>query len=94
MERVKNFTAEEDSQILQQLDSQMTKMNLSSIVDANATQFRVNKELFRAESTLQSVSDQALEIRTELLIKFNKAFSQCTRFISAEERNSVGTLSY
>ena len=75
LQSVKGFTPQEDEQILQQLDIQMsTRFNGIQIVDLAATQFEMTMDLFREESSLRAMDIRAIEIRSELLVKFNKVF--------------------
>ena len=58
-----------------------------------ANQFDMRKSVFRDDSSLQSVDQQVIEMRLELLLKFNIAFKWVVKFINVAERNNQGSLS-
>lgn len=43
---------------------------------------------------MNDVDERTIQMRNELLFEFSKAFSNCFRFVSVEERDVVGSISY
>ena len=94
MKRLQSFTADEDIQILQQLNKQVSEKYSSKKIDLlNSAMFEVVKDQFREESTLHSVDQLALDIRKDLLLKFSKVFSKVIKLVNMKERSTPGTFS-
>ena len=89
LERIKSFTPEEDSQILQILDNQMAQKYANKpIDDMEPDQFDMSKSQFREDSLLQKVDQEVIDMRHMLLLKFNIAFKWVIKFINVAERNN------
>ena len=58
-----------------------------------ANQFDMKKSVFREDSSLQSLDQEVIDMRLELLLKFNIAFKWVVKFINMAERNTQGSLS-
>ena len=56
--------------------------------------FHVDKNELKAESSLANIEAAALQMRLSLLVNYSKAFNAAVKFISAEERNEPGTISF
>ena len=92
-EAVKAFTPDQDLQLLRLLDGQLQSRNLN-IYDCKPSQFEVTKEMLKPESTLHELDERALEMRASLLVKFSKAFSRALKYVSVDQRQEEGTISY
>jgi hypothetical protein len=53
----------------------------------------VNKETLRPESSLQKYDQKAIDMRSALLVKFSKAFSQALKYVTIEDRELEGSIS-
>ena len=62
------------------------------IADLKPRQFEITKELFKEESILQQVDLKVIQLRAEILIKFNQVFSGIIKFINLSERSTEGSL--
>lgn len=60
----------------------MEKHSSTNLSNLNINCFEITKDLFRKESTLQSVDLKAIEIRGGLLLKFNKQFSNMIKYVN------------
>jgi len=49
--------------------------------------------MFRQESSLKEIDLELIQLRKELLLKFNKAFSAMINYVNVQQRNVPGTLS-
>ena len=57
-----------------------------AIDDMKPSQFDMSKTLFEKESSLQSVDQQVIDIRSELLLRFNVSFSWVVKFVNVADR--------
>jgi len=70
----------------------MEKHSGANLSNLNINCFEITKDLFRKESTLQSVDLKAIEIRSGLLLKFNKQFSSMIKYVNVSQRHMAGSL--
>ena len=50
--------------------------------------------MLKPESTLHELDERALEMRASLLVKFSKAFSRALKYVSVDQRQEEGSISY
>lgn len=56
--------------------------------------FHIAKSSLKNGSTLSAVDDKLLATRTNFLFKFSVAFSRAVKYVSAEDRDNEGSISY
>ena len=91
MEQFK-FNAEQDRELLKEIDKQYRK-EFNGSENFNESSFDVTKFNLTSQS-LKSLPEEALAIRTSLLVKFTRAFIKASKFVNGDEREIEGTLSY
>lgn len=94
LDRLANFSTEEDNQILQQMDKQILENFVASAIESlKADCFNTEKALFKEDSSLQDVDPHVIAMRFDLLLKFNTAFDWVFKFINVKERHSSASMS-
>jgi len=92
-EQVKNFSEAQDLELITRIEREMDLRKLG-IEDCLESMFFVEKQDLSQSSTLLTVDERAIQMRNEMLFKFSKAFSQAVKYVSFEDRSTVGSISY
>lgn len=56
--------------------------------------FHINKADLKNGSTLTAVDDKLLATRVNFMFKFSVAFSRAVKYVSADDRDIEGSISY
>jgi hypothetical protein len=91
MEQFK-FTPEQDRDLLKEIDKQY-RQDFGGRDDFNESSFNTSKFNLKSQA-LKTLPEEAISIRTSLLVKFTKAFIKASKFVNNDEREVPGTLSY
>jgi hypothetical protein len=94
LDKLMNISKDEDEQILAAIDKEIDEKHANtSVENISHRNILIDKNMFRANSSLQEMDLDIISLRKELLIKFNKAFSSMLSYIDISQRNIVGTAS-
>lgn len=56
--------------------------------------FPFDKSTLKPTSTLTKIEEKAIQLRYSMLFVFSKAFANAVKYVSVEDKNEVGTISY
>ena len=90
---MRNFTPEQDKELLTWIDEQIV-LRKCKIEDASAKMVQIEKKNLKQDSGLSEHDERTIQMRNEMLFEFSKAFSMCFKYVSVEERDVPGTISY
>ena len=88
-----NFPSDLDKELLREIDRQY-KSDFAGQENFEPEAFDVSKYNFKAESSLRSMSEEVLQLRTTLLVRFTRAFIKAAKFTNVADRDKPGTLAY
>ena len=84
-----------DAELLKQIDKYWkSEMNSRDITTCKSMSFATGGFKFDDESKLKELSDQIITIRTQLLVKFSKAFMKAYKFINTNDKSRVGSIAH